>query len=87
MAEAYRRMVQPDGTPCDDKFGVGFSLKSYDDVVKALEESYGMIWYIAQMINGGRSGSSRITRKGLLQIINIASDNYEEGLARGRSGS
>ena len=56
MTSPYSKMTKEDGTPADQFFGAGTTLESDEEVIGALRQCYGMIWWLAEMLCAGHSG-------------------------------
>jgi hypothetical protein len=89
MSGSWNHMVNDNGTPRDERFGEGpsSSLNNPGDVVEALEQCYGMIWYLAteHAREQVEVMSSPVTRDDVLRVINEAQESYKKGLKRGKS--
>jgi hypothetical protein len=68
MAGSYNHIVQKDGNLGSNK-RITQSLENGGDVFEAVEEMYGMIWYLA----GKHLGHEK-------QMVEDARKNYREGL-------
>jgi hypothetical protein len=54
------------------------------DVNEAVEEMYGMIWWLAAHRARLRFATSRPTREQVMDVINSARENYADGARLGR---
>jgi hypothetical protein len=50
MAGGWGHMTNDDGTPYDSTFGNGSMLENGGDVTEALQQCYGMIWWLADTV-------------------------------------
>lgn len=76
MAGSYNHVVEDDGSllPTTAPFGIGM-LENGGDVFEAVEEMYGMIWYLANIpLIGKHLGEVP------LDLVELARQNYREGL-------
>lgn len=72
MAGSYGHVVQKDGNLASNKRVVDM-LENGGDVFEAIEEMYGMIWYLASKQVGREKAAVEDARK-----------NYREGLKRAK---
>jgi hypothetical protein len=88
MAGSFSHMTKDDGTPFNDTFGVPRMLEDEGDCAEALEECYGMIWYLATLMAHLRAEApDSPERQIIMAIIHEAVMHNREGAERGRSGS
>lgn len=85
MAGSYKHMTNDDGTPCDERFGVGTMLENDGDVDEALRECYGMIWLLAARLAEFQAHGEP-SRAQIMANITSAWINSNVGLTRGISG-
>jgi hypothetical protein len=87
MAGSWNRIVNDDGTPRHECFGVGHtrSLENDGDVIEVIEQLYGMIWDMAEDL-AEEIAMGLPSRVEILGVIERAQENYKEGLERGKSG-
>jgi hypothetical protein len=84
MAGSWGHMVRDDGTPHADPdegtatFGAGSMLENMGDVQEALEECYGMVWFLASAV------APELTRESVLATIARARENYQLGVDYGK---
>jgi hypothetical protein len=86
MAGSFGHMTKQDGTPYNDRYGEGSMLENGGDVVEALRQCYGMIWWLADAALTG-DGTAPAERADIMTIIEEAIDHNKEGIARGSSGA
>jgi hypothetical protein len=90
MAGSFGHMTNDDGTPYDDRFGEGSMLENGGDVVEALEECYGMIWWLAEAVAyrdedpSTRQALGRVPRERVLPYIERARAAHSEGVRLGK---
>jgi hypothetical protein len=77
-------MTNDDGTPYDDRYGFGSMLENGGDTIEALEECYGMIWWLAQHRARLRFATTHITREQILDVIRSAQESYQDGVRLGK---
>lgn len=92
MAGSWRHMTKKNGKPYDRRFGEGSMLENGGDVIEALEECYGMVWWLAWIIAYRDDMNSYVTpghvpRGKILDVIGQAQANYPEGVTRGKGKS
>lgn len=77
MAGSYNHVVKDDGSLAKPDRVCGMLECSSGDVYEAVEEMYGMIWYLADQLED-QIGVGSITTA---QLIDDARKGYKEGLA------
>lgn len=78
MAGGWRHMTRDGGKPYDERFGEGSMLENGGDVVEALGQCYGMIWYLAARLVEETS-SKPATRRMIQDRIEQARQNHKQG--------
>jgi len=92
MAGSFGHMTNDDGTPYDSTYGNGSMLENGGDVTEALEECYGMIWWLAEALAyrdenpATRQALGRAPRDRTLAYIETASASHLEGVRIGKGG-
>lgn len=84
MAGGWRHMTRDGGKPYDERYGEGSMLKNGGDVVEALEQAYGMIWWLAK----GRAEETTTkptVRQAIQRQIESARLNYKAGVEIGKN--
>lgn len=76
MAGSYNHVTDDDSSLAPDAY-ILERLDTMGDVVEAIEEMYGMIWYLAKMGNF----VTTIGPAALAGIVEEARENYQVGLA------
>ena len=91
MAGSWAHMVNEDGTPRTDPeddgyatYGVPDTLENLGDCGEALEECYGMVWWLAAYRARLRFATTEPTREQVMDVIRSARESYEEGVRLGR---
>jgi hypothetical protein len=84
MAGSWGHIVNDDGTPYDGSNGMAGLLTDGGDINEAVEEMYGMIWWLAAHRARMRFTTTRVTREQVMDVIQSAQDNYLDGLRLGR---
>ena len=80
MAGSYNHVVDDEGRLLDGE-GINGMLECMSgDVVEAVEEMYGMIWYLASRLEGYFSESRYANEDGPAYWVEEARQNYREGL-------
>ena len=74
MAGSYNHVVTDDGNLGSNQFVVNM-LENGGDVFEAVEEMYGMIWYLAQYWGAPAAPASEVKR-----IVEDSRKNYIRGL-------
>lgn len=79
MAGSYNHVVEKNGGLSSNKRVVGM-LENGGDVFEAVEEMYGMIWYLANKLemSGGYSGKNYAIEEA--RAVEEARTHYKEGL-------
>lgn len=85
MAGSFGHMTNDDGTPVDREFG--FQDMTNAGAVLALEECYGMIWWLAVYRARLRYATTEPTREQILDVIKSAQENYQEGVRLGQGAA
>ena len=75
MAGSYNHVVGKNGG-LRSNLGVVDMLENGGDVFEAVEEMYGMIWYLAS--NGQTQDAMNLSA---LELVELARENYKEGLS------
>lgn len=89
MAGSYNHIVADDGTLGSNEFVVDM-LENGGDVFEAVEEMYGMIWYLAYKLNGPVDNESLSHEERLVKYNEVklaveeARENYVQGLSASR---
>lgn len=81
MAGSWGHATNRDGTPREGEHGMGDLLENGGDVNEAVEEMYGMTWYLARSLEAVHR--SPVTREGVLAQIEQAHASYAQGVSRG----
>lgn len=76
MAGSYNHCVNEEGKLLSNEDLNGM-LENGGDVYEAVEEMYGMIWYLATMIKDDNWGNWESTKR----IVEEARTHYKEGIA------
>lgn len=90
MAGSWGHMTNDDGTPYDRGYGYGSMLENGGDITEALEECYGMIWWLAEALAyrdedpATRQALGRVPRERVLPHIERARASYLEGVRMGK---
>lgn len=88
MAGSWGHIVNEDGTPRESADGqpdYAHDLDPYSgDVHEALEECYGMVWFLAAHVSTLIEHTDTARRESVLDIIKTAQGNYSDGVAMGR---
>lgn len=84
MAGSYNHIVKNDGNLGDNEWVNGM-LENGGDVYEAIEELYGMIWYLAfgHVERLGRdlpADAPRAQEVATKMLVEVARNNYKEGL-------
>lgn len=93
MAGSFGHMTNDDGTPYDRDYGYGSMLENGGDVTGALEECYGMIWWLAEalayrdMDPATRMAAGRAPRDQVMVYIERAQSTYREGVRLGQGAA
>lgn len=78
MAGSWDHIVTKNG-----KFRGAVLLDNLGDAHEALEECFGMVWYLAELAAGLRQPDGPPEREVLLEVIGKAQLNYKAGLRKG----
>lgn len=81
MAGSYNHVVTDDGNLGSNEFVVGM-LENGGDVYEAVEEMYGMIWWLAGWLATGDNRAQEMR-----EAVAQAERNYEAGLAMAREAN
>lgn len=84
MAGGWGHVTNDDGTPYQGRYGMGDLLENGGDVNEAVEEMYGMIWWLAQHRARLRFATTDVTREQILDVIESARESYRDGVRLGR---
>lgn len=88
MAGSWGHMTNDDGTPYNERYGLGSMLETGGDTFETLDECYGMIWWLVKELAEARLPLEvRQTRGDLLDLIREAQVNYQEGREIGKDPS
>lgn len=89
MAGSWNHVINDDGTPYEGEYGMGDLLENGGDVNEAVEEMYGMIWWLAREVARLRVRSYPLEppRGHALAEIETARDHYRAGIELGRNPS
>lgn len=81
MAGSYNHVVEDDGSllPNTAPFGIGM-LENGGDVFEAVEEMYGMIWFLADELS--HCYPHNMNEDGVPGLVEEARQNYREGLKK-----
>jgi hypothetical protein len=83
MAGSYAHVIADDGSLASSEHIVN-RLDTGGDVVEAIEQMYGMIWYLAHQLtkldDGLGEEAIAIYREDMRTLVEEAQQNYEEGL-------
>lgn len=83
MAGSYNHVVTDDGNLRSNE-RIAASLENFGDVFEAIEEMYGMIWYLTQALVEADASISEealaIYRKSMKAVVEEARQHYQEGL-------
>jgi hypothetical protein len=74
MAGSYKHVVTDDGNLGSNEFVVDM-LETGGDVFEAVEEMYGMIWWLAAIFGAPAAPPSEVKR-----VVEAARQNYTKGL-------
>jgi hypothetical protein len=79
-------VTNDDGTSYEGEYGMGDLLENGGDVSEAVEEMYGMIWFLAAQLSrvSSRSFPAEPPRGAVMELIVLARDNYRDGVRLGR---
>jgi hypothetical protein len=81
MAGSYNHVVDTETGKLLDGEGINAMLECRSgDVVECVEEMYGMIWYLADRVEGYFSESRYANDDGAAHWVEEARKNYREGL-------
>lgn len=81
----WREMTRDDGKPYDENLGYNHRFERDSEIVETLKECYGMIWYLATLLEWTRPNAQGTPRRGILELIEEARRNAKIGIARGMS--
>jgi hypothetical protein len=86
MAGSWNHVVNVDGTPYEGECGMGDLLENGGDINEAVEEMYGMIWYLAREVAllRARAYPLRPPRSSVIFEIQHAQANYKKGVILGK---
>lgn len=85
MTGGWRHMTRDGGKPYDERYGEGSMLKNGGDVVEALEQAYGMIWWLAHRTATEKGYQEDVSRRHIQDEIEKARKNYKEGVEIGKN--
>ena len=75
MAGSWGHVTNDDGTPYAGSSGMGGLLENGGDVNEAVEQMYGMIWWLAAHRARLRYATASVTREQVLDVIKSAREN------------
>lgn len=86
MAGSWGHMTNDDGTPYDDRYGEGSMLENGGDVIEALEQCYGMVWWLAREVAmcRARSWPVPVGREVIMDEIERAVERSRDGAVIGK---
>lgn len=86
MAGSWAHMVNDDGTPRTDAVGPTYGATDLEDgdFIEALEQCYGMIWWLAAHRARLRFATTDPAREQILDVIGSARENYLQGVEMGK---
>lgn len=85
MAGSYNHVISPSGDLASNQSVVSM-LENGGDVYEAVEEMYGMIWYLAHLVGVAphmpieEFYSLEFSREAVKTMVETARQNYQEGL-------
>lgn len=80
MAGSYNHVVEDDGSLASNETVAGM-LENGGDVFEAVEQMYGMIWYLAERLNANLpAGAPAFRDLDRLDLVEEARKNYQQGL-------
>lgn len=91
MAGSYKHVVTDDGNLRSNE-SVARMLETGGDVFEAVEEMYGMIWFLAHQsvaahVAPDQLRSLQFSREAMKDVVRCARANYEEGLKMAREAN
>lgn len=86
MAGSWGHMTNRHGAPYDGNYGAGSALENGGDYQEALEQCFGMIWWLAREVTLLRAPSWPVEppRDAVLFEIEHARKRYKDGIRYGR---
>lgn len=80
MAGSYGHVIEEDGSLSENEVVAGM-LENGGDIFEAVEQMYGMIWYLAERLNANLpAGAPAFRHLDRLALVEEAQKHYKQGL-------